>query len=302
MRSPHERELDVAAFVAAFRQRIAVACPGQLALATRYASALTPPKWTLEWYLPQWLSHRFGLEAELTRELTLSNLLGLVAVRLEDDLLDGDMPASETAGAEQLVVAAFDEALAVYRERLDPGSPFWGFLERSMATWRAGADGSDAPTRGAPIKIAAFACCLLAERMADWPSLERCLDHAMSALVAYDQFCDWEEDLSAGRWNTFVAAVSRGQQGPAERDRNRAAVLTAMLTRDVIDEHFRRIAAEAEDAAALASELGLQSLRAYLVDWAARSAAQGAEVARHYRSVADRATQLMFGTAIGGPG
>ena len=292
----------MAGFVAAFRQRIAVACPGQLALATRYALALTPPKWTLEWYLPQWLSHRFGLDAELTRELTLSNLLGLVAVRLEDDLRDGEMPVSDVAGAEQLAVATFDEALAVYRARFDPGSPFWGFLERSMATWRAGADGSDAPTRGAPIKIAAFACCLLADRKADWPRLDRCLDRTMSALVAYDQFCDWEEDLAARRWNAFVAAVSPGPQGPAERDRNRAAVLTAMLTRDVIDEHFRRIAAEVFDAAALASELGLDSLRAYLVQWAARSAAQGAEVARHYRSVADRATQLMFGAASGGTG
>ncbi|MBA2634366.1 MAG: hypothetical protein H0U86_15440, partial [Chloroflexi bacterium] len=61
-------------------------------------------------------------------------------------------------------------------------------------------------------------------------------------------------------------------------------------------------AAEAGDAATLASELGLGSLRAYLVRWAASSAAQGADVARHYRSVADRATQLMFGAARGGTG
>jgi hypothetical protein len=188
----------------------------------------------------------------------------------------------------------------VYRERFDPMSPFWAFVDRSMATWRSGANGRDAPSRGAPIKIAAFATCLLAGRMAAWPRLDRCLDRALRALVAYDQFCDWEQDVAGGRWNAFVAAVTSGPQGIADRDRNRAAVLTAMLTRDVVDVQFRHIMAEAEAAAALASRLRIEPLRAYLVEWASRSAAQGEEVAHHYRSVADRATQIMFGTVVGG--
>ena len=173
-----------------------------------------------------------------------------------------------------------------------------------MTAWRANSNGPNLATRAAPIKIAAYACCLLAARNAVWPELDRCLDRAMTALVLYDQFFDWEADLQGGRWNAFVAGISGDDAGNGRSAHKRAAVLTAMLTREVVSEHFGLIAAEAEAGARLGDALGLDALAGYLRSWANAAAAQGEELANHYRRAADQATRLLFpnavGTSIGG--
>ena len=72
-----------------------------------------------------------------------------------------------------------------------------------MTEWRAATDvraGSlGLPSRGAPLKISAFATSLIARDTNRFPLLEGCLDHALTAMVLYDHFCDWREDLAAGR-------------------------------------------------------------------------------------------------------
>ena len=156
--------------------------------------------------------------------------------------------------------------------------------------------------RGAPVKVAGYACCLEAGRLDLWPALERSLDGAVTALVLYDQFCDWEGDLSAGRWNAFVATVvgAEAKPEPARRDRDRAAVLTAMLTRDVVREHFDRAIRAATDAAALAADLEVTELAAFLTSWAARTSEQGVHVADHYQHAGDQAARLLLGTSMEG--
>jgi hypothetical protein len=263
-----------------------------------YLARLDPARWTIEWHLPHWLAARFGLPAEVADALTESNVLGLLSVRLTDDVVDDDIDPADAREAQTLAAAALDAALRPYRELFPPDSPLWPFLNRSMAAWRAGANGPEHATRAAPIKIAAFGCCLLAGRSDVWPGLDRCLDHAMTALVLYDQFFDWEADLSAGRWNAFVALVVGGDPAQRRAARTRAAVLTAMLTLEVVSEHFRRIAAEAEAAARLGDALGLDELAGYMRSWASAAALQGEGVADHYGRAADQATRLMFPHAV----
>jgi hypothetical protein len=303
MRPTDAAELDVQRIAAAFERRVGAACPDERDLAIRTLHRLTPAKWTLEWYLPWWLGHAFGLDPVVAAELVLSNVLGLVSIRLQDDLLDGDVAADDVRGATRLGAALFDEAVAVYRRRFDEASPFWPFLERSMAEWRRASAGdcpqrwADLPRRGAPLKVAGFATCLLTDRPERWALVERCLDHDLVALVRYDQVCDWEDDLRADRWNAFVAAVSPFPQSPATRDRNRSTVLAALLTSGVVAAECGRTRAEALRAAHLAAELECPPLAAYLSGYAERTAAQGAEVEAHYRGAAERATTLIFGTS-----
>ena len=300
MQAADDGELNVEEILAQYRRRIAAACPSQLDLAREVAARVGPTNWRLEWYLPWWLTNSFGLDRRLGRQLVLSNLLGLVSIRLQDDLADGELATDLVPGARDLAAAAYDEALRVYRARFAAASPFWPFLEGTMATSRSGSNGTTAANRGAPLKIGAYACALLAGRMDAWPALDRCLDHAVSALVLYDQFCDWETDLGAGRWNSFVAGLSPHAQSDAHRVRNRSVVLTAMLTRSAVTDQFDRALLEAKAAAALAAELGITPLQAYLADWTTRTAAQGAEVEAYYRRAAAQATQRMFGGAIEG--
>jgi hypothetical protein len=301
MRPTDVPELDVERIAAAFERRVEAACPDERDLAVRTLRRLTPANWTLEWYLPWWLGHAFGLDPVVAAEIVLSNVLGLVSIRLQDDLLDGDVAADDVRGATRLGAALFDEAVAAYRPRFDAASPFWPFLERSMAEWRRASagdspqHGADLPRRGAPLKVAGYATCLLAGRPDRWELVDRCLDHALVALVRYDQVVDWEEDLVADRWNAFVATVSPLPQSPANRDRNRSAVLASLLTRVVVADEFAAVRAEAVRAARLAAELGCPPLAAYLSRYAERTAAQGAEIEAHYRGVAERATTLMFG-------
>jgi len=249
-------------------RRIAGRAPRLDGLARSHLARLTPERWTIEWHLPSWLGRRFDLDQEFVEALVRSNVLGLLAIRLEDDLEDGDVPRSEMADTRVLAQLAFDRAVAEYAARFDAGSPIWSFLERAMAEWRAGANGMELAARGAPMKIAGYACCLHAGRLDVWPTLDRSLDGAVSALVLYDQFCDWEDDLAAGRWNAFVATVVGGGPDPARRDRDREAVLTAMLTRPVVREHFDRAVRTASDAATLAADLEVTELAAFLTSWA----------------------------------
>jgi hypothetical protein len=294
--------IDAAAVRTVVRARLG---PGRelVPLFETYLAGLDPERWTIEWHLPHWLATRFGLPGEVADALTESNVLGLLSVRLTDDLVDDDIDPADVRTARTLAAAALDAAMCPYRELFPPDSPLWPFFDRSMAAWRAGADGPEHATRAAPIKIAAFACCLLAGRRDVWPVLDRCLDHAMTALVLYDQFFDWELDVSAGRWNAFVAHVLGGDpaEGRGAPMRTRAAVLTAMLTREVVPEHFRRIAAEAEAAARLGDALGLDELAGYMRSWASAVVLQGDGVANHYGRAADQATRLMFPHAVAAP-
>jgi len=281
-------------------RRVAGRAPRLEGLARHHLARLTPDRWTIEWHLPSWLGRRFDLDQGFVDALVRSNVLGLLAIRLEDDLEDGDVPRSEMADTRALAQLAFDGAMVDYAARFDAGSPIWSFVERSMAEWRAGASGMDLAARGAPMKIAGYACCLQAGRLDAWPTLERSLDGAVTALVQYDQFCDWENDLAEGRWNSFVAMVVGGDREPARGGRDRAAVLTAMLTRPVVREHFDGVVRTAGDAATLAAGLEITELAAFLASWAARTSEQGAQVAEHYQRAGDQATRLLLGTSMGG--
>jgi hypothetical protein len=281
-------------------QRINARQPRLDPLARRYLARLTPDRWTIEWNLPVWLGRTFDLDPGLTEALARSNVLGLLSVRLEDDLEDGEVPAAEIADTRVLASLAYAEAVAAYEAWFADGSPIWAFLERSMAEWRAGAGGTTLAARGAPLKIAGYASCLHAGRVDAWPTLERSLEGATTALVLYDQFCDWEVDLAAGRWNAFVAAIVHGGQEPARPDRNRAAVLTAMLTRDVVREHFDAATREAREAATLAADVGVTELADFLTGWATRTSDQGAQIRDHYQIAANQATRLFFGTRMEG--
>jgi hypothetical protein len=311
--SPVVPELDVARVTADYERSVEAVCAEQLPLAMRVFGRLEPRRWTLEWYLPWWLGHAFGLDLEIANELVLSNVLGLASIRLQDDLVDGDVRADDIDGAKALSSALYRQAVAPYRSRFPASSPFWGHLDSSMSVWRSATDGTSErggggktpgdldsqslAARGAPLKISAFAACMLAGRVDAYSVLERALDHALTGLVLYDHFGDWQSDLTAGRWNAFVAAVSDDPQTPESRDRNRSGVLLAMMTQDAVVSHFERITMEATRAAALVEPLGSWPLVAYLRGFADMTEEQGSRLQAHYRDLAERAGSLLLGAS-----
>lgn len=288
-------DLDIAGMLAAFERRVIEVCPEQQSLARALIERLPPSRWTLEWYLPWWLGYAFGLEADVARELVLSNVLGLGSIRLQDDLADGEVAPADVEGAGILSAALYDAALEPYRVWFTPASSFWGELDRRMTAWRRNA-AEDLAARGAPLHVSAMAASLLGGKSGVDPSLVACLDRALEALVRYDHVSDWESDLDAGRWNVFIAAVSSGPQTRAARERHRIAVRVALMTSSVADEQFLLIRDALLEAAVLATKVepSIPPLTRYLRSFSAEVEAWGLAFATHYRSLGDRAARLLL--------
>jgi len=117
----------------------------------------------------------------------------------------------------------------------------------------------------------------------------------LTAMVLYDHLVDWEADLDGGRWNAFVAAISSEPQQPPNRERNRTAVLVAMMTTGAIASHFARIDAEIAQATALAESTGPPQFADFLRGYALRTGEQDVMLQAHYRQLAERAVTTMFG-------
>jgi hypothetical protein len=295
--------LDVAAIRDELDQIVATLDAPARVLAIRTLEGLQPPNWTLEWYLPVWLGAALGHDRDIVRRVVLSNVLGLVAVRLEDDLQDGELEGSDREAAGRVAPALLDAAIAIYRPLMPLESPFWSELDAALAEWRSRSVGEPAQAdhrrilalRGQPLKIGARALWLLADSSVPWAFVDRCLDHALVALALYDDLSDWEEDLAAGRWNAFVASCSALSQTQEHQPRNGSAVLLAMLTRGAARTGFEEVAAEARRAAGLAAEIGSRQLADHLEAMADRAVAQGASTEAHFAGVAARASSLLFG-------
>jgi hypothetical protein len=298
--------LDTSAIFEVYRARAEAAGAQAMPLALRLWERLDPGHWSLEWHLPVWLGDAFGLTRDVSSQIALSNVLGLASIRLRDDLDDGEVDRVDVPAAEALSAAFYRAALEPYSRLFPDGAPFWGRLDRWMAEWRAtaheepssGADegkGAWHPaSRGAPLKISAFAICALASRARDFPIVEACLDDALAAMVLYDHARDWQEDLTAGRWNAFVALSSRHPQSPPHREANRASVLAAMLAGGTTARYFARIRARLELAIVTANRLELTELAAYLSELMASTDREAAVLDARHRRLGRIAASIVF--------
>jgi len=182
-----------------------------------------------------------------------------------------------------------------------------------MGEWKAAteeteqpqpADGAWSPRqlsrRGAPLKISAYAVCLLTRRSAAFANLEWCLDHALAAMVLYDHACDWQDDLASGRWNALVAATGTSQradagEGRRNMERARAETLAALMTGDAIERLFRAIRTELDEALAMSDRVGVPGLSAHLRVLATQLDADGGVMRARYGELGERAAAALFG-------
>lgn len=315
MPSNEPDELDTAAISAAYERRAAAVCGEQLPFAMRMLSRVDPERWSLEWHLPWWLGNAFGLDPRISTEFVVTNVLGLASLRLQDDLVDGDVDPRDRSSAPAMRAALYDASVAPYHSRFPAASPFWEQLALRMAEWKGAIEDNGQPqrggrhvvgvadqddlyrhlaVRGAPLKISAFAVCLLTQRSATFAVVERCLDHALTAMVLYDHVCDWDEDLAAGRWNAFVAASGTSQRAE-DRQRSRSTMLATMMAGNAISDSFARIHAELERAVVASDQAGVPPLSTHLNVLAARLDKEATVLQAHYSELGEQAAALVFG-------
>lgn len=293
-------EMETERISTAYEIRVRALLGGTFPQELMLRDGLDPQRWILEWNLAGWLGQAYGLDARLTDEISVSNLLGLASIRLRDDAEDGELPASTGAAAAiDISDRLYKDALVIYRRSFDRASDFWAYVSEQMSEWRAASVDGGSPNRiagrGAPLKISAFGVCRLTDRGGLFPLISQCLDHALTAMVHYDHVVDWREDLAAGRWNAFIqASVKSGESTRATRPSD-ADVQLAMLTTDAIEAYFGGIVGDLERASTLARAAEVPLLATHLADTAADLGDQGVTLANRYRDMAGRARQLLFG-------
>ena len=300
-----DRDVSVPAILRRVRARLADLPGPEAALAATTIARVQPPNWTLEWQLPWWLGASFGLSAATRREIVVSNVLGLAAVRLQDDLVDRELPDRDRVTASRLAPILIERASAIYRDWFPPEAPFWRDLQLDLADWRRSMAATSTPrrepppldalaSRAAPLLIGARAVTVLAGHASDWPPIERCLRHGVAALALLDDVTDWERDLDAGRWNAFVALAGGDVQTPARLEANHRTVLASLLTQGAAGRTLELVGDEAAAAAALARRLGCPPLSEHFASVATQARDLAVRADRHYQDVVDQMTQAFL--------
>ena len=290
--------------------------PADLAgLGMRLLDRISPPNWTLEWSLPGWLGSALGLSAPTIADLTLANVYGLAYVKLQDDLIDGEVVEDDQQVALLLATVLYREWLRVYTRLFLGESPFWGFFERYMAQWVAAtlrnrgspnkafrdynaADLRGLGERGAPLKICAAAACLLAQREGLIPQLDSALDHLLTGAVLLDHALDWSGDLAAGRYNAFVAYASALPQTPEHAEANRRALLQELLVGRAGRPYFGVLRRHFQVAISESRTSGVLVLADYVTWLRAQADAYGKRLAQGGRAE----LQALVGQALGPAG
>lgn len=174
----------------------------------------------IPWFLE--LGVRGDVDLEFQRALAYSSVNGYYYARLLDDIGDGHSPAS----APLLPLSAFFHFnfQSAYFPWFEASSPFWDFFER---TWIGMADATAAGfsvdhytesdfsdvtvQKVAAVYIPAAAVCYRYDEngLAPWLEFYSRFTHFQEML---DDFCDWQEDLAAGRPSYLLCEAARRKQ------------------------------------------------------------------------------------------
>lgn len=305
---------DHAAVVNEIVHLVARLAPQHVALAQRTLARLEPERWQIEWYLPWWLGESFGLDPTHARTFVLSNVLGLVTIRLQDDLADGEVAENAQAAHQELAHLLHQAALDAYRPHFPAAAVFWERVNTHMKAWRAATAtvnqlqlmdlqrlknlddtaAHEIAALGAPLKICVDAICHLTAHPFD-ADLDAMLDHAFLAAVLHDHVIDCDSDLRAGRWNLFAATISNLHQTPSRFQEHRIRLNAAWMTTDTPRTYFEQIAFHLDCAQALNQRFGIKGFDTYLAALHTTIWRTYNSIATAYRADLARATKTIFG-------
>lgn len=276
---------------------------------------MAPANWTLEWGLPLWLGCAFDLDPASARTMAVCNVFGLGYVRLQDDLLDESWEPGTKATKRCLGNLLYRQAMQRYARLFSQHTRFWDYLDQYMAQWLQATIQSNQPAktdfhafddddfallaaRGAPLKIGCAGVCLLAAQPAALPTLTQALEYWLTASVLLDHVHDWEADLAADRYNTFVAYASPLPQTSLYRTENRRGVLEMLYLGDQAQPYFDLIRRFTRLAAEVLQPLDCPPLHRYLQIFENRALAYGMGLARQAKRQLREATEQFFGPAV----
>jgi hypothetical protein len=292
------------------------AAPPRLAeAALTWLETIRPPQWALEWSLPFWLGESFRLPSEMTRRLVLSNVVGLAYVRLQDALADGEILPFQPVLAPLLSTLLYRRWMQEYIGLFGGEQWFWARFDQYLAEWlEATAFSNDMPEqslrdygpddflrlahRGAPLKVCVAGACLLAERQDLLPALADAIDHLLVGAVLLDHAQDWSDDLTAGRYNAFVAYASPLPQTPGNRESSTRAVQQEICFGEAARPYFEVAQDHLRTARKLAGSANCPDLDCYLAWLDGRTAACSERLASNAAALLNDAVRRLFGPTV----
>ncbi len=273
---------------------------------------LSPPGWTLEWYLPKWLATTFELAEETTDELIVANLFGLCFVGLQDRLLDDEADSSFRHDASILSTALHHWWLERHVLVCGDDAWFWAHFSRIMAEWWGATAVSNVQPAGefadvlrdawqllahraSPLKVCCVAVTRLAHRQQLLPALEESLDHLHVAAVLLDHAQDWQEDLAAGRYNAFVHFLSPGEQVAENLAMHEQRVMEDLWFGDRATAYFEPAHAQLDLALSAAQQVHCPPFHEFIAQYHLRLNRYDRTMRQSARAILEQTTTQLFG-------
>jgi hypothetical protein len=306
---------DVLAVRASYCAALRRFCPRLADVSQRMLDQICLPGWILEWYLPRWLGDGFGLHPDLSRSLILSNVYGLAYVRLQDDLVDGDLKLESRESAILLASGLYHLWMLEYVRLFESTSRFWGYLDEFMGQWLRATVSSNQPPavdfssyqeedflrlgeRGAPLKICCVGACLLAGREALIPALTVAVDHLLAGTVLLDHAQDWADDVEACRYNAFVAFASTEEQVPPQQQTSHLTLVEEICLGDTARPYFDLVQRHIQMAIEAIRAMDVPGLEQYLHWMESQAASYADRLAAEAKTRLRAVTEQLLGQAM----
>jgi hypothetical protein len=225
---------------------------------------------TVSLALPRWASELVGgIGDERCRELQAVQLLLLLAILIQDAVLDRDDIGLTNAWDS---IPLFEEARSRLGRIFPVGDPFWGGYTRVLtqqiasARWELRWRGRQPRfnigllrrlgRKAALMRWPAYAVASLKAKPALGPRLDRSFERLFTVLQVLDDFIDEHEDAEAGQINALVSATIKppGQNPSGQARRARAAKAAATLARKEV-EMLARVVPQSSSLASCCKEL-----------------------------------------------
>lgn len=192
--------------------------------------------------LPFWMKERTALPADIYRDLSTANIIGMLYYFIQDDIMDSPHDGQSSIDPKHHLTLAnllYYEFLTSYQPYFPANSEFWSYLKHYTHEWSEGVihetredyfkhDRAMVAKKAAPVKLGSTAALLLSDQADLIPRTNDVMNHVLLTLQMMDDWTDWKQDLADGSYNCLLSLFK------SERGQPQDAVLTISEVQEAI--------------------------------------------------------------------
>lgn len=177
----------------------------------------------ISFLLPFWMEDLGTADRNLTRQMSLANLFGMMAYQLLDQAMDN--PAADRNQIIPLSTKLHLEFIQQYASLFPHSSPFWTYFRQYLGEWAISVSMEqrrdwlhEEPVRmghkAALVKLGGCGSLLLAGKEEEIPTVSDAVDQVLVVLQMLDDWGDWEKDLGENNYNSLIAHIRSSRHFP----------------------------------------------------------------------------------------